>query len=137
MSKIKNYYWDEICAMADDIDKSDNELLKEDEENYLNFVRSTMETIETTEPIFTTEIISRHGELISNTAFTSEQEANMIKDIIFKIDPTSIVNIRSRHVKATAAKDICDYINSENTEYNVPEKQFKPSIIKKLNPFSK
>ena len=36
MSKIKNYYWDEICAMADDIDKSDNELLKEDEENYLN-----------------------------------------------------------------------------------------------------
>lgn len=138
MSKIKTYYWDEICAMEDDIDKSDNELLQEDDENYLKFMRSTMET---NENIYTTEIINKQGELIADAAYMSEQEASQLKLIVQKIDPTSIVHIRSRKVKPEAAKHICDFVNEESANKFFSDVPIKESslinIFDKLNPFSK
>ena len=151
MSGIKRLYWEEIEKMNDENTPDLDELkefvnpdeypsdpLKEDEENYLKFMRSTMET---NESIYTTEIISKQGELIADAAYTSEQEASQLKSIVQKIDPTSIVHIRSRKVKAESARDICDYVNGESTDKffsDVPiEESALTNIFDKLNPFSK
>ena len=151
MSGIKRLYWEEIEKMNDENTPDLDELkefvnpdeypsdpLKEDEENYLKFVRSTMET---NENIYTTEIISKQGELIADAAYMSEQEASQLKSIVQKIDPTSIVHIRSRKVKAESARDICDYVNGESTDKffsDVPiEESALTNIFDKLNPFSK
>jgi hypothetical protein len=119
-------------------DEYPSDPLKEDEENYLKFVRSTMET---NENIYTTEIISKQGELIADAAYMSEQEASQLKSIVQKIDPTSIVHIRSRKVKAESARDICDYVNGESTDKffsDVPiEESSLIDMLDKLNPFSK
>jgi hypothetical protein len=151
MSGIKKLYWEEIEKMNDENTPDLDELkefvnpdeypsdpLKEDEENYLKFVRSTMET---NENIYTTEIISKQGELIADAAYMSEQEASQLKSIVQKIDPTSIVHIRSRKVKAESARDICDYVNGESTDKffsDVPiEESSLIDMLDKLNPFSK
>jgi|TARA_B110000285_G_scaffold154120_1_gene171946 hypothetical protein len=151
MSGIKRLYWEEIEKMNDENTPDLDELkefvnpdeypsdpLKEDEENYLKFVRSTMET---NENIYTTEIISKQGELIADAAYMSEQEASQLKSIVQKIDPTSIVHIRSRKVKAESARDICDYVNGESTDKffsDVPiEESSLIDMLDKLNPFSK
>ena len=151
MSGIKRLYWEEIEKMDDkdtpdldelkefvNPDEYPSDPLKEDEENYLKFVRSTMET---NENIYTTEIISKQGELIADAAYMSEQEASQLKSIVQKIDPTSIVHIRSRKVKAESARDICDYVNGESTDKffsDVPiEESSLIDMLDKLNPFSK
>ena len=151
MSGIKKLYWEEIEKMNDENTPDLDELkefvnpdeypsdpLKEDEENYLKFVRSTMET---NENIYTTEIISKQGELIADAAYMSEQEASQLKSIVQKIDPTSIVHIRSRKVKAESARGICDYVNGESTDKffsDVPiEESSLIDMLDKLNPFSK
>jgi LPS sulfotransferase NodH len=151
MSGIKRLYWEEIEKINDENTPDLDELkefvnpdeypsdpLKEDEENYLKFVRSTMET---NENIYTTEIISKQGELIADAAYMSEQEASQLKSIVQKIDPTSIVHIRSRKVKAESARDICDYVNGESTDKffsDVPiEESSLIDMLDKLNPFSK
>jgi exoribonuclease II len=97
--------------------------------------------METNENIYTTEIISKQGELIADAAYMSEQEASQLKSIVQKIDPTSIVHIRSRKVKAESARDICDYVNGESTDKffsDVPiEESSLIDMLDKLNPFSK
>ena len=151
MSGIKRLYWEEIEKINDENTPDLDELkefvnpdeypsdpLKEDEENYLKFVRSTMET---NENIYTTEIVNKHGEVIADAAYTSEQAASQLKSIVQKIDPTSIVHIRSRKVKAESARDICDYVNGESTDKffsDVPiEESSLIDMLDKLNPFSK
>jgi len=151
MSGIKRLYWEEIEKMNDENTPDLDELkefvnpdeypsdpLKEDEENYLKFMRSTMET---NENIYTTEIVNKHGEVIAYAAYTSEQASSQLKSIVQKIDPTSIVHIRSRKVKAESARDICDYVNGESTDKffsDVPiEESSLIDMLDKLNPFSK
>ena len=151
MSAIKRLYWKEIEKMNDENtpdldelkefvnpDEYPSDLLEKDEENYLKFMRSTMET---NENIYTTEIINKHEEVISDTAHMSEREANQLKSIAQKLDPTSIVYIRSRKVKPEAAKHICDFVNEENiskffSEENTGANSHSVlgSIFDKLNP---
>tara|TARA_R110002051_G_C8554349_1_gene473207 strand:- start:492 stop:791 length:300 start_codon:yes stop_codon:yes gene_type:complete len=98
--------------------------------------------METNENIYTTEIINKHGEVIADTAHMSEQEANQLKSIAQKLDPTSIVYIRSRKVKPEAAKHICDFVNEENVSKFFTDENTKPnshsvlgSLFNKLNPY--